>query len=250
MFRQFNSLSLLLSPFLLLSFPLSLHSSHCSVELPAVDILQVTALHVSYPHLFVGTNKGDVIVFRTQDMTSMQSQNHHSLASPPQSPNPAPSTPPTPLSLGLGYKVVAAEHCGMYPVRNIFTTPLRMDDDCRSPFHSVTTPTFVQVVVACGSSEGAARNVHAQQSQIFLYELVTLLPSPLATPMHLLSSVLSPGPQQQRSASVSSYQSVSSSSSSSLLSLRRRSNDGRDLPKLTFHSVSPSSRTLLALRGN
>ena len=187
---------------------------------------QFTALHFSYPYLFVGTSKGDLIVFRIQknNFTSGAVGVDHGQRS-------------------WEYKVLTAEHCGPIPVLDIFATPLRTEDEeCRSLFHSsVATPTSLQVLVVCGQSPTDFSSVSS--SKVFFYEVITSpAPSPLTSPMQLPSRPMSGF--DRRCSSVAS--------NSSTTSLRRRSIGSFDggLPKLSLYSASPSALSLLPLRSS
>ena len=191
---------------------------------------RISAVTFTYPHLFVGTDQGDLIAFRIYKRTNVKK-----------------------IKAGDGgqnswdYKVLTAEHCNSSSVLDIFATPLRTEDDgCQSLFRSmVATPTSMQVLVVCGQRRSQSSEV-VTSSNVFCYELVTTpTPSPLTSPMQLSSRPPSGG--DCRSSSV-----ASNGSASSLSTFQRRrigTFDG-SLPKLSFYSASPSAHTLLPLRSS
>ena len=135
---------------------------------------RISAMTFTYPHLFVGTDRGDLIAFRIYKRTNVKK-----------------------IKAGDGgrnswdYKVLTAEHCSSSAVLDIFATPLRTEDDgCQSLFRSMAaTPTSMQVLVVC---------------------VTTPTPSPLTSPMQLSSRAPSGG--DHRCSSVASNGSASSAS--------------------------------------
>jgi hypothetical protein len=206
-----------------------LHITCCSMCDAGLYIRpQITALNFTYPHLFVGTDQGDLIAFRIYKRSSTKrvegSNRQHSWE----------------------YKVMTAEHCSSSAVLDIFATPLRTEEDgCRSLFRSmVTTPTSLQVLVVCGQRQSQLSEVVT--SNVFCYELVTSpTPSPLTSPMQL--SLRPPSGCDYRCSSAASCGSTSSVSTSH----RRRVGtfDG-SLPRLSFYSASPNAHSLLPLRSS
>ena len=194
------------------------------------DTLQITALHFSSPFLLVGTSKGDLIVFRVQ--RKGRSSTSHGRP-------------------GIEYKVLTAEHCSPSPIRDIFATTLRTEDEeCRSLSRSsLATPTSLQVLVVCGqrSSESSS---DVQSSLILFYELLSSpSPSPLTSPLQLPSLTPTRPLSATRCSSIASNTSTRSAGST----IRRR-NMGTcaagSLPKLSFYSASPMAHSLLPLRSS
>ena len=190
-------------------------------------------MHFSYPYLFVGTSKGDLIVFRIYKNNTSSTRN---------------STNTAHLAVRAQftweYKVLTAEHCGPVPILDIFATPLRtQDEECRSLFQStMATPTSLQVLVVCGQRDTNSSGIAT--SRVLCYELVASpAPSPLTSPMQIPPRQLSG--LDQRCSSVASNSSASSSSTT-----RRRSSGNFNgvLPKLSFYSATPGALSLLPLR--
>ena len=191
---------------------------------------QISALTFTYPHLFVGTDQGDLIAFRIYKRTNVKKIKASNGG-----------------ENSWDYKVLTAEHCSMSAVLDVFATPLRTEDDgCQSLFRSMmATPTSMQVLVVCGQRHSQSSEV-VTSSNVFCYELVTSpSPSPLTSPMQL--SQRSPSGNDCRCSSVASN---SSTSSVSTFQRRRTGTFDGSLPKLSFYSASPSAYSLLPLRSS
>lgn len=209
----------------ILSF--STHSSVSDADLVTDETPQLTALHFTYPYLFVGTSKGDLMVFHIKKRTSRSGTSQA-------------------MNSGFDYRLLAAEHCAPIPILDIFATPLRTEDEeCQSLYRSSTaTPTSLQVLVVCGQK---CKNSELLPSKVFFYELITSISSPFTSPLQLPST--SPFGLDRRCVSVAS---TSSTTSASSLQRCRRSISHFDgnLPKLSLYSASPNALSLLPLRSS
>ena len=208
----------------------SIHSDYCTTDGWVDDFVQISALTFSFPLLFVGTNGGHLLVFKTLEEIS-PSRRHNSI--PLQSTSLPPSN--TGIRKRLNYKLLGATHCGPNPIISIHTTSLQGGSPYGSPLG--TSFAITQVLVTCSSITARDNDKETPStSQIQIYELVS---SPHHSPLSSPGSSLYLLRERDRSLSISS---------SSSASTRRTSLSRSPLPKLTLYSVSPRPLTLLPLK--
>ena len=159
----------------------------------------VSVLHFSNDLLFVGTIRGDLIVFKIKEATNVSS------ASPPP---PSQDRPPvaapdhrraTPVAYQKSYKYsfAANAYCGPHPIVALHTSSPKRGQ-CYMSDSPLLSPTTMNILVICGESYEGAKS-----SQLCLFELMLSPPTSVcSTPLPTYSSSLPSSKPLPRSMSV------------------------------------------------